>query len=72
MRAFFITLAALIALTQPGGHPISVNPSEIISLRPTRGQGHVSSDVRCLITTADGKFVSVTEDCATVLNLIQQ
>jgi hypothetical protein len=72
MRAFFIAIAALIALTEPGGHPIDVNPSDIVSLRPPRGQGHFTGGANCLITTADGKFISVTEDCAKVLNLIEQ
>ena len=65
-------LAALLALTGPGGQAIDINPRKIISLRDPRPQGHVAKDVRCLISTEDGKFIGVIETCDVVLSKYNQ
>jgi hypothetical protein len=63
-------LNALIVLTAPGGQPVDVAPDKIVSLKAPRADanGHFDNDVRCLINTADGKFIAVVEDCETVVS----
>jgi hypothetical protein len=56
--------ALLVALTGPEEQPIEVNPHEVVSIRPQRG--NLASGIRCLIHTTDGKYISVIEDCMTV------
>jgi len=63
----------LITLTGPDKQVIRVNPAEIISVREPREsfQGHFHPDTKCLVFTADGKFLAVTEDCDTVITRIE-
>ena len=57
-----IILAAFISLHGPGHQHISVNPEVVISLRTPHG-GYFHKEVKCVIHTSDGKFISVTETC---------
>jgi hypothetical protein len=58
----------LVRLTGLDHQPIDINPEEVVTLREPRGQdrSHFSADIKCLIHTADGKIVTVVEDCDTV------
>jgi len=62
MLAFVL---AFVALTGPGGQPVFVNPSEVISVREPLG-GHYDPAVRCVLHTSDGKYIAVTETCVEV------
>jgi hypothetical protein len=47
---------------------IYLNPEQIISIRQPRGlnSGHWPAGVRCLVTTVDGKYLTVVETCAEI------
>lgn len=70
MLAILIARAALqwITLHGPDNVTIDVNPAQIVTVREPRGQQErvVHKDVKCLLFLADGKFIAVVEDCATV------
>lgn len=59
-------VVALIRLTGVDGQVIELNPASIIMLGPPRIKSTLHEDSRCIITTSDGHFVAVLEDCATV------
>lgn len=65
---------SFIQVTTPGGATVDLNPREIITLRPPREDEHRGSqkDVRCLVFTADAKFVSTLEDCHEIRQLIRE
>lgn len=66
--------ATLILLHSPDQHEIVLNPSSITSMRsPYHHQKneHFTEDAHCLINTNDGKFVTVTETCKQVEELIR-
>jgi len=56
----------LVLLTGPGGQPILVNPDTIVSIRSRRDTEHFHADIKCLLHMADGKVITVVEDCDTV------
>jgi len=65
----------LILLTGPDNQRIELNPQQVVTLREPRTPGdqeHFPKAVRCLIHTTDGKFVTVTETCDQVRQLLQQ
>jgi len=64
----------LIILHGPDGQIIAVNPLEVITVRTPRGeiQKHFHSSTKCLVFTADGKFVAVTEECQVVRERIEE
>ena len=74
-----ITLAQvyLIHVTSPDGAKLHINPQYITKLYPTKealnaGPNQmVVTGARCVITMADGKFVSVKEPCEYVLTLVE-
>jgi hypothetical protein len=53
-----------IVLTLLDGEKVDVNPSDIVTMRPSGDQMH--PDANCILTLLDGKFLSVVEDCVTV------
>lgn len=56
----------LVTLTAPDGKYLSVQPSQVVALRG-KGEGELMHHgVRCLVFTADGKFLSVVETCPEV------
>jgi len=65
----------LLLLHGPDGHEIIVNPAAVTSMHAAvEGAPNklVTNEVRCLINTADGKFVSVVESCEAVSVMINQ
>lgn len=53
----------LVTLTAPDGKYLSVQPSHVVALRGSGGHGTLHQGVRCVVFTADGKFLSVVETC---------
>ena len=69
MLAAAVTIIVLHSLT---GAEISLNPEQIVALRDGEHTGqHLAKEVECVITTSDGKFISVVETCARVRELIE-
>lgn len=65
----------LVALHAPDGHEILVNPAAVTSMHAAvEGKKNelISEQVRCLINTNDGKFISVIEPCDKVSELFRQ
>jgi len=56
----------LILLHGGEGHAIHLNPAEVVTVRPVREGEHFAKTIHCVVTTADGKYVSVTESCEEV------
>lgn len=65
----------LIELHAAGGAEIEINPREITSMRSrdedSDRDSHFAKGVQCLINLSDGKFVTVVESCADVLQKIK-
>jgi hypothetical protein len=71
MREIILALH-LLRLTGPDHQIVDINPAEIVSIRQPRGSDtHFHKDVRCLIHTADGKFIAVVEDCDSVRDQLE-
>ena len=68
------TTLVLIMLHAPHGHVIYLNPDSVTTLRAAAGEKNklLIDDVKCLLNTLDGKFISVIETCETVLRLIER
>lgn len=68
----------LLVLHSVDGFEMFINPEQIIILRPTteaaRGTPNtlIAPGHACVIGLTDGKFVSVTEHCDVVRQLIEQ
>jgi len=66
---------ALILLHGPDGHEVRVNPAEIASLRSAAeaaaASGMIHDKVKCLVNTADGKFINVRETCEEIQRLLE-
>jgi len=58
----------LVQFTGPDNQPISVNPMEVVSVRPVRKTDHMKGN--CIIHTSDGKFVLVSETCDVVKKML--
>jgi hypothetical protein len=60
----------IIVLHTADGREIDVSTEQITSMREAKPDNASGKDfaagVRCMINTADGKFVTVIESCATV------
>jgi hypothetical protein len=69
-----IVASGLIVLHAPDGHEVFVNPQEITVLhqRLVPGESHFTEKATCLINTTDGKFITIVEDCFSVLDAIKQ
>jgi hypothetical protein len=66
----------LISLHAPNGDKIDVNPDSITSMRDRAAQHDadeslVAKGIECMINLSDGKYVSVTEHCDKVRELIK-
>jgi hypothetical protein len=64
----------LIVLHTVDGHEVAINPEQVTSL--TAGKPHqdnklLANNVRCVVGLTDGKFVSVSESCAAVRQLLE-
>jgi hypothetical protein len=65
----------LILLHGPDGHEIRINPHEVTSLRsakPGEEGKHFAEEVHCMVSLADGKFVTVVEQCADIQKLMEE
>lgn len=64
----------MIILHDPNGLTISVNPSEIATLRETRGKDAtlIHESVRCVVGMSNGKWVSVVEPCDQIREAMKQ
>jgi len=73
-----LAATVLIHVTTPDGAKVHINPSYITKLYPTKEaldkgpNQYVVKGAKCIITMADGKFISVTEPCDYVLRLIEE
>jgi hypothetical protein len=58
----------LAALNGPEGQTIFVNPAEIVSIREPRDSQteHFAAGIHCVLQTADGKLINVTDECNAV------
>lgn len=69
-------VALLITLHAPDGHEIVLNTEAVVSMHepaPGNKPGNFAPGAKCLINTADGKFMAVVEDCTdTVNNVLKQ
>jgi len=65
----------LVLLHGPNGHEILLNPATVTSMHSAiEGKANelMTDEVKCVVNTTDGKFVSVVETCATVWALIRK
>ena len=67
-----LTAINLITLTGPGNQVIEVNPHEVASIRQPRSTDHFAKGTHCLLYTIDGKFITVTETCKRVHELLEE
>jgi hypothetical protein len=71
VNAFLVALH-LIVLHSVDGREISVNPQLVTSLHAAKGANKLLvGEARCVVSLADGKFVSVIETCDVVRQLIE-
>lgn len=63
----------LLLLHDPEGADVVINSKLITTLRGPRGSEakNFTAKAQCMINTSDGKFVTVTETCATVRRLME-
>lgn len=73
MLTLLAAAVSFVVVTTPGGLTVDLNPSEIISLRQPRDDEHkgTQKDVRCVIFTADGKFIAALEECLDIKQMIR-
>ena len=62
----------LVALHGFHGQIIYVNPDEVVSIRAPTDKTTLSDNVKCLLTTVDGKGISVSDDCDTVIEKFEE
>jgi uncharacterized protein YlzI (FlbEa/FlbD family) len=62
----------LILLHGLHGQLLYVNPKEVVAIRTSSHKELLIEGVKCAISTADGKFISVRETCDEVMRLIAQ
>jgi len=61
----------LVLLTGAGGQVIEINPAMVVSVRAPAAREYFARGTRCIVTTVDGKFVTVQETCDTVRRLLE-
>jgi hypothetical protein len=64
---------SLVLLHGPGGREILLNPGAVAAMRAVRRYKPnklVDADVKCIISTTDGKLVMVTETCEAIRDLL--
>ena len=65
----------LIALHAPTGKVVLINPAQIVHLQMARPAGDpkklVTPGAMCVVTFSSGSFLSVTEPCGEVRQLIE-
>lgn len=68
-------LIVLLLLHAPGGREITLNPATITTMQASKdgvANNIIAPDVKCVINTTDGKFISVVETCEAVRELIER
>lgn len=65
-------LVVLIQLSGPNGQVIELNSDAVVSLRAPRSGEHFAPGTRCLVHTADGKVITVREECGVVKKLVER
>jgi hypothetical protein len=61
-----LALLVLVMLHAASGHEVFVNPDSVVMLRtgkPGKPNEYIAGDAKCVLNTADGKFIGVTETC---------
>jgi hypothetical protein len=64
----------LVLLHGPDGRELYINPESITTMRATiPGEKNkvIHGEIKCVLNTTDGKFISVIESCETVRGLFQ-
>jgi hypothetical protein len=64
------SLLLLVELTGASGESIVLNSDAVVTIRAPRRSDHFAPGMQCLITTSDGKYVAVRQQCHTVRELI--
>jgi len=76
MDGIIAILFELVALHTVDGREIDINPAEITQLHESKIDDSpdrlMVKGVRCVVSTTDGKFISVTEDCSEIRTTINQ
>ena len=65
----------IIVLHGLAGEEIDINAPSITSMRAapsSKSNKHFTEGVRCMVSTSDGKYVTVTETCDEVRRAIEQ
>lgn len=71
---FEVVASVLILLHGPNGHEILINPATVSSMHAAisgKPNQLMTEEVKCLINTTDGKFLSVVESCDVVRKLLE-
>lgn len=71
----FEVAAALVLLHGPDGRQILLNPDLVVSMQAAiegKANKQLADEVRCLINTNDGKFISVVENCDRIQELFRK
>ena len=70
----FAATIYLITVHGPDGQEITLNVTEISSIRQVRktqrDQEHIDKDINCQLFMANGKFIGITETCMDVIKKI--
>jgi hypothetical protein len=64
-------VAVFVELRGPDGQQLWLSPSQVVSIREPRSEQHFAPGTRCLIGTADGKYLTVAEPCEAVRKKLQ-
>jgi len=56
----------LLELTDPEGSTVVVNAADIVTMRSVNGGQLLAEGAHCAITTLDGKYIAVKEDCKSI------
>lgn len=74
MMLALVVAVSMIVLHTVDGHQVSINPALVTSLHAAKADQPnklYTEAVRCVVGLADGKLVSVAEDCDTVQRMIE-
>lgn len=59
-----VLAASLLLVYGLDGRAVYINPEAVISIAPPKSRDELfSKDVECVISLADGKFISTKENC---------
>lgn len=74
MGALVFVVLHLVVLHTVDGYEVTIAPSHVTSLHAAKdGKPNelFTKPVRCVVSMADGKFVTVTEKCSVVRQLLE-